>query len=138
MFEIIKWSELLELVKINFHIELRKMNFTPDAFSKDEVEVLWYDNYEELENIEILERLEDLRKFEGQLYIVTDESYEDEFGPFKVNASDIYEFVANYWGSFGKIGGYFVNTDLMIFNFELKLIWIAHHEGAYYILDFSK
>lgn len=132
LFEVIKWAETSRLIKDNFNINYTKTNGKPDLFGKNGE--LWINvEADDLENIEILEILENKRKFEGDLYIITYESHKENIGSFKVNHSNLHKFINMYWEMFG---GYFFNQDLLIFNFELKIVWVYHHSNFYEVLKF--
>lgn len=134
MYEIIKWDEFTNLIMEKFNIKFTKNCGKPDLFGKDDKLWIKKEGYEDLENIEVIQCLEEIKPFVGVLYIIADASYRDDLGPFKIQAKDIYEFANKYCY---ELGEYFVNTDLMIFNFELGVIWIFHHSGFYDVISFK-
>lgn len=81
----------------------------------------------ELEDMEALNYLKKLHNFSGELYIIADVSYCEEFGPFLVEAEDIDEFVSKFYCKYGEA---FYSTDIVIVNFSEKLIWVLFHEGT--------
>lgn len=134
MFEVIDWDVMISLVKKHLNRNITKKSSTSRYFEKEGAIWIRSEEYQHLEDIDILSCLEELRKFEGDLYIITDVSYKEDLGPFKVKSTDIYEFIENYWNNFGE---YLLYVDLLILNFELKLAWIFHHGGVYSIIDFT-
>ncbi|MGL5352059.1 MAG: hypothetical protein ACRDA5_01890 [Clostridium sp.] len=134
MFEIIEWSEITKLIEKYLNVRYTKERGKPDLFGK--AEELWIElnDCDDLENIEVLEILEKKMKFEGDLYIITNESHSENLGAFKVHASNIHKFINNYWEMYG---GYFVNNDLLIFNFDGQIVWLYHHSNFYYVLEYS-
>ena len=80
----------------------------------------------ELEDMEALNYLKNLHEFSGELYIVTDVSYNKKLGPFLVDANYIDEFVSKFYCKYGET---FYSTDIIIVNFSQKLIWVLFHEG---------
>lgn len=70
---------------------------------------------------------------EGELIFVTDASYKKDLGPFRVDAASIREFVREHYKNFGE---HFLETDVIIINMEIKVVWIFHHEGVYSLVYF--
>jgi len=59
---------------------------------------------------------------------ITDLCYEKKYGgAFFVEANSMAEFVQTYKNKFGEA---FYSTDIIIISFEIKLIWVFHHEGV--------
>lgn len=135
VFQIVNWKVLIGYIKKQYNIEFNKMS-TADAFYIEGSKWTRVENYEDLEDVELLDYLNEKRKFEGELYVITDESsYMKNLGPFKVNSMYIKDFIKDYYKSFGH---HLINTDLMILNLQLKLVWIFQHEGVYSVIDFKK
>jgi hypothetical protein len=128
LYNLITWVFFKTLVKKHFNIDFVKI----DDFFKKDTEWISLNDYEDLNDDEILNSLEHLREFEGTLYIVTDASYQKELGPFQVESANIKSFVSNHIENFGER---FLETDVLIINFELKLAWIFHHEGVYALVN---
>lgn len=129
-YSIISWEHFRKLIKENFCISFIKI----DDFFKEGTEWFSLDDYEDLNDEEILSSLESLREFEGTLHVVTDASYQKRFGPFQVESTNIKSFVINHMKNFGER---FLETDILIINSKLKLAWIFHHEGVYALINLS-
>lgn len=127
----ITWESFKIRVKNDFNIDFVKI----DDFFKKGYTWLPLEDHEDLEDIDILNCLANLRTFEGILCVVTDASYQKNLGPFQVKSEDISSFVINHWNNFGER---FLETDVLIINFQLKLAWIFHHEGVYSLIDLKK
>ncbi|MDE7179167.1 MAG: hypothetical protein K2O59_15245 [Lachnospiraceae bacterium] len=80
----------------------------------------------ELDDLEALRYLEKLHNFSGQLCVINDYCYEKKCGPFLLNATDITHFAKHFITRYGQS---FYATDIVIINFEEKLIWVLVHEG---------
>lgn len=80
----------------------------------------------EFEDIEALFLLEKLKNFNGCLYVITDYCYEKKCGPFVLDASELETFVKSFRVIYDQP---FYSTDIIIINFEEKLIWVLFHEG---------
>lgn len=80
----------------------------------------------ELDDLEALSYLENLYSIKGYIYVITDYCYERKCGPFIVSASEIENFVKDFRLVYGEA---FYSTDIVIVNFEEKLIWVLFHEG---------
>lgn len=59
-----------------------------------------------------------LKPFEGELYVISDASYLNNHGPFKVEARFLRDFIENHMQNFGQL---FLDTDVIIVSFKLKL-----------------
>lgn len=129
LYNLITWEYFKSLVKRNFNIDFVKI----DDFFKEGTEWLSLEDYENLNDDEILNNLASLKNFEGNLYVVTDASYQKELSPFQIESTNIKSFAENHKNIFGER---FVETDILIINFELKFAWIFHHEGVYALIDF--
>lgn len=84
-------------------------------------------NWESLDDLDIFEQVRWERKFEGDLYVVTEASYRKELGPFKINGFLLRKFVSEHHKIFGEA---FFNIDVEIISFENRLFWLFHHNGA--------
>ncbi len=82
--------------------------------------------FTELEDMKSLNYLQDLRKMNGELCVITDYCYEEKCGPFIIDASKINDFVKNFYMEYGTA---FYSTDVIIINFAEELIWVLFHEG---------
>ena len=86
-------------------------------------------NFEEgmdFEDIEVVILLEKLNEFNGYLHVITDYCYENKCGPFVLDASEIETFVKSFKEIYKQP---FYSTDIVIINFEEKIIWVLFHEG---------
>lgn len=79
---------------------------------------------------EVLEYLQNLHTMTGECYIITDYCYEHDHEPFHINADKIEEFVSTFRAVFDEP---FYSTDVIIVNFEKKLIWVFFHEGICWV-----
>lgn len=127
----ITWESFKIYVKNDFDIDFIRI----DDFFKEGSTWLPLEDYEDLSDNEILNCLASLRDLEGTLYVITDASYQKNLGPFKVESANISSFVKNHWNNFGER---FLETDVVIINFQLKLAWIFHHEGVYSLINLKK
>ena len=80
-----------------------------------------------LEDMDALNCLQDLQEMEGELCVITDYCYNYKCGPFIVNANEIHDFVEEFLDEYGEV--FHTGGDLIIINFEKKLIWVLFHEG---------
>ena len=131
IYNIIEWSEFKSLIKQHFNRQFVKID---DLFTDDSI---WYslENYDELDDIEIYNCLDSIKKFKGILYVVTDASYQQNLAPFIIHSNNLKKFVEKHYETFNEN---FLETDVLIISFELNLAWIFHHEGVYSVIDFSK
>lgn len=81
---------------------------------------------EYLEDSQALKYLQDLHDMTGKLCVITDLCYIKKCGPFIMNANAINNFVDTFSLMYGEP---FYSTDIIIVNFEEKLIWVLFHEG---------
>ncbi len=79
---------------------------------------------------EVLNYLQDLHSMTGELYIITDYCYEHDYGPFMVGSNELERFVNTFKTVFREP---FYSTDVIIVNFEQKLIWVFFHEGMCWV-----
>ncbi len=77
-------------------------------------------------DLEVLGYLQSLHHMKGELCVITDHCYERDHGPFVVGAEEITGFVDTYPEVFHDA---FYSTDIIIVNFEEKLLWVFFHEG---------
>jgi hypothetical protein len=80
-----------------------------------------------LEDMDALNCLQDLQEMEGELCVIPDYCYDYKCGPFIVNANEIHDFVEEFLDEYGQV--FHTGGDLIIINFEKKLIWVLFHEG---------
>lgn len=81
----------------------------------------------EIEDIQALKYLQDLFPMRGKLYVITDTCYHNGNGPYAVDSGKVDNFVYTYMEEYGEP---FFSTDIIIVNFEDKLIWVLFHEGV--------
>ena len=84
----------------------------------------------EFDDCQILQYLRSLHAMEGNLCIITDWCYKKNEGPFIVDANELGQFVNTYKMMYGEA---FYSTDIVIINFEKKLLWVFFHEGLYWL-----
>lgn len=130
MFDIVQWKEFENLIR-KYFVKDYRMRQGPDAFYDEGDVWIRTEEYENSSDEEILQCLENQRKFEGDLYVINEDSRFKNIGAFKIKAENLYEDI-EICTSFCL-----VNTDLMIFNFELRVAWIFMHEGFYIVKDYS-
>lgn len=87
------------------------------------------------EDEEMYRLLENLHTFQGELLVVTRACWFENIGAFKVNSVELKKFVENHQRFFKY---YFFDGDTLIINFELKLVWLFHHEGVYAFIDHNQ
>lgn len=58
--------------------------------------------------------------------MINDYCYERECGPFFLSAAEIMHFVKHFITYYDQP---FYATDIVVINFEEKLIWVLFHEG---------
>lgn len=85
-----------------------------------------FGEWTELDDLEALSYLEKLHNFSGQLCVINDYCYEKKCGPFLLSAAEITHFVKHFITRYNQP---FYATDIVIINFEEKLIWVLFHEG---------
>ena len=131
LYTLIPWDRLRDLIKMNFDINFNKID---DLCIPD---IKWFslENWLNADDLEILQCLESLYPFWGELMIVTDASYTKELSPFMVNSVHIGQFVKNHFSNFNQ---HFLETDAFIINFESKIAWLFHHEGIYGLAKYNK
>jgi hypothetical protein len=125
-----KWLDFHELINYFFGFDFESID---DLINKIEIhngKIEWHSlkEWEELDDIAIYSALESIEKPEGEIFIITEMSYFNKSGPFKLKAVDIRQFIVQYFNRFHEC---FFNGDLLMFNIEHQLIWIFHHEGVY-------
>jgi hypothetical protein len=130
LYTLVPWANFYNFIKKWSNVEFRKV----DDLDTGNLSWLTANRWEELDDLEILQFLADLRHFEGKLLIVTDVSYGKKFGPFEIDAVCIQSFVKQYKVDFGEC---FFNGDVLIVSLDLKLVWIFHHEGIYGLVDLT-
>lgn len=129
-YSIITWDNFKLNIKNNFDIDYIKID---DLFVAG-TNWVSLEDWEDADDLELLDCLSRLKPMEGELTIVTEASYKKNLGPFCVKASGIREFVLAHYKNFEDR---FFETDVIIANNEKKEIWIFHHEGVYAFMDFN-
>lgn len=86
----------------------------------------------ELDDSEALKYLQDLHIMNGRLCVITDFCYEKECGPFVIDADEMNKFVDTFYLTYGEA---FYSTDIVIINFEERLIWVLFHEGVCWLSE---
>ncbi|ANU47560.1 hypothetical protein ADH76_19900 [Enterocloster clostridioformis] len=86
----------------------------------------------ELNDNEALKYLQELHTMSGKLHVITDICYEKKCGPFVVDANMIDKFIDTFYSTYGQA---FYSTDIVIINFEQKLIWVLFHEGVCWLSE---
>jgi hypothetical protein len=129
-YTVVKWGYLNHHIKRYLDIDFRKVD---DLCVKD---IIWHSvgRRQDLVNEEMFELLATLTDFQGGLFIVTDNSYEKNLGPFAIDASNIREFARDYLRNFGE---QLFNTDVLVISLQLKLVWIFHHNAVYGLVDLN-
>ena len=125
-YEISSWEIFKGKIKQLFKVDFIKVD---DLLVNEPVIYRW----EEFIITEIYNKLSELKGFEGDLFIVTDVSYNEGMGPFVVNSNDLEDFIKNHDDLFGEP---FLDTDIIIISFEHKVAWVIHHEGIYTVVSF--
>ena len=120
--KIITWNEFNDKMKKVFGKSFR---YVDDLYFNVEKEVTFGENAE-LEDDQALRYLQDLYNMNGELCVITDICYEKNQGPFIVKSNEIQNFVNTYKLTFGEA---FYSTDIIIINFEEKVLWVLFHEG---------
>lgn len=86
----------------------------------------------ELSDLDALKYLQDLHEMTDMLYVITDVCYENKCGPFVVKADEIHVFVEFFYSKYNEA---FYSTDIVIINFEKRLIWFFFHEGVCWLSE---
>ena len=105
------------------HVDELFFNVTKEVYFGEETELL---------DVEALKYLQDLHDMNGVLYVITDICYLKMCGPFVVNADEINMFVETFYATYNEA---FYCTDIIIVNFEEKLIWVLFHEGICWLSE---
>lgn len=79
-----------------------------------------------LDDSEVLGYLQDLHSIRGEVCVITDLCYDKEYGTFIIDSNDLERFINTFYSVFGEV---FYSTDVIIVNFEEKIIWVLFHEG---------
>lgn len=125
---VVPWDDFKFLLLENFNFSGRSLSaFHEHVFERKECQLFDCPNWESLDDLDIFEQVRWERKFEGDLYVVTEASYRKELGPFKINGFLLRKFVSEHHKIFGEA---FFNIDVEIISFENRLFWLFHHNGA--------
>lgn len=127
---VISWDDFNFLTRRHFNIVFRSVDELLDLDAYKGAHLTWHslDNWESQEDLAILRKLENVKSFEGTMYVVTEASYRPGLGPFMVAEENINDFVRLHLNNFGECC---FNGDVLIISFELNQIWMFHHEGIY-------
>lgn len=135
-YKTISKEEYKKLLKLHFNVSPHKIDDYLVTDDGKELNPKWFpeEDWESKEDVDLLELLEDIRIFEGDLLVLTDSCLIRNLGPVLIDSEHLREFVKNHLKNFGVC---FFNTNVIIINLELKLIWIFHHEGIYALVDYN-
>ncbi len=122
MNQIMSWNEFEEKMAAAFGRSFRKVD---ELYFNVEKEIRIGERVR-FGDREVLEYLRALHHMEGELCVITDHCYVCRHGPFVVEAKEITYFVDTYPAVFGEA---FYSTDIIVVNFEEKLLWVFFHEG---------
>lgn len=130
-----KWLDFHKLINDYFGFDFESIDDLINKIEMRSEKIEWHSlkEWEDLDDTTIYGMLESVEKPEGEIFIITEMSYFNKLGPFKLKATDIRQFIAQYFNQFHEC---FFNGDLLMFNIEHKLIWIFHHEGVYAFVKF--
>ena len=105
-----------------------------NSIEREGVSAEWHsiDNWEDLDDEVIYENIIILKIPAGELFVITEVCYKNDLGPFYLDASELRELVRKHLDKYGEC---FFNGDVIIFSFDLKMIWCFHHEGFYSLIE---
>ncbi len=131
---LITWKEFEQKFQENFGFHCAEMKDIEIYIEKMKAEVEFHQlvGWESMEDTEILDECGFADKSSGELYVITEISYEEECGPFKIESQNLKDLVAEHLDLFGEC---FFNIDVLIVSFSKKEISIFHHEGVYATLN---
>jgi len=100
-------------------------------------EVQWHkvEEWESLDDVEILELLVNVVAPIGMLSVVCESSHNVGGAAYRLNSVDLMEFVSTHIAVFGEC---FFNGDVLITSPTQKLIWFFHHEGVFAVVSLLK
>jgi len=90
-------------------------------------------DWEDHEDVELLQQLKTLQPILGEVHVVTDACYGVGFCPFSCEVEKLETLIKDYVACFGEA---FFNGDVLIVSHAHKRIWAFHHEGACAVIDF--
>ncbi|GLS25726.1 hypothetical protein [Marinibactrum halimedae] len=127
---LILWETFRSIFKKCFRHECVSLEDIVKNSESEGAHIVWHDlsDWENLEDLEIFEKLKNLNEFNGEVYVVTEASYKDGLGPFKLNSINLELFVENH---LNLIGECFFNGDVLIVDPENLCMWVFHHEGVF-------
>lgn len=118
----ISWNEFGKRMKLVFGKDFKNV----DELYFNVVKQINFGEGAEFEDLEVVIMLEKLNKLNGHLHVITDYCYENKCGPFVLDANEIETFVKSFRKIYKQS---FYSTDVVIVNFEEKIIWVFFHEG---------
>lgn len=116
------WNKFKQKIAETFDISFRTVD---DLYFNVEKKIV-FGEATELADSEAVDYLKSLHCMDGELYVITDYCYETNCGPFIMDSGELPDFVNAYYVNYGDS---FYSTDIVIVNFEEKLIWVLFHEG---------
>jgi len=129
-FSLTLWKDFKSIFKRYFGYECFCLEDIVKHSQNKGANIVWHELYdwEDLEDIEILKKLADLNRFNGEIYVVTEASYRDGLAPFKLDGADLKRFVKAHLEFFKEC---FFNGDVLIIAPKSLSIWAFHHEGVF-------
>ncbi len=125
----ISWDEFNHQLKETFNI---KMKYVDDLYFNVIKRFDVGGEFVKLNDMESLDCLQHMREMNGELCVITDYCYKKKCGPFIVDASEINNFVKDFYAEYGEV---FCSTDIIIISFAEKLIWVLFHEGICWLSE---
>lgn len=131
---VIHWKKFKALFENCFGFKFQSLEDVVDALDSAKILVAWHSlsDWENLDDLEIFHKLLGLQAVKGDVLVITEASYYNNYGPFQLHAKDLEQFVVNHLSQFGEC---FFNGDVAIICLNTKSIWAFHHEGYFAYID---
>jgi len=131
---VVLWESFKSLFKNCFGFDFRALEDIVTALDSIGRKVNWnrLDNWEDLDDIDILHQVLNLHVIDDEVFVITEASYNESAGPFRLQPHELESFTINHLDKYGEC---FFNGDVAIINLKTKSVWAFHHEGVFAYID---
>ncbi|WLQ16426.1 hypothetical protein O5O45_10895 [Hahella aquimaris] len=131
---VVLWESFHALFKSCFGFDYRSLEDIVAALESANIKIYWHSlsNWEDLEDLDILHEMLKLHVIDGEVFVITEASNDDNNGPFQLKAEELEAFVKNHLSQYGEC---FFNGDVAIVSLKNKSVWAFHHEGVFAYID---
>lgn len=131
-FKVVPLAEVIAEFNQTMNMDARALGEIIKQIEHMKCDWIRIDDWEDIPDQILYQKLEDVKIPKGLLIIVTEFSYRSNLGAFKLSSNHIDKFVSEHHSRFGEC---FFNGDVLILSKSQNAIWLFQHEGVFTVLE---